>query len=138
MNFTQLLLSFRNCHTFHSSKSFLFSCLLNSAAFLTEFSEFLKNSTGICKILMVKVVSVIFRINLWGLRFSQNANQKLQEFLPYNTNKDRSILFGEFLVSFFGCGPCLFGRAEILVTLGLHFGRKDVSSAKFCTKNLFC
>ena len=33
-----------------------------------------------------------------------------------------------FLVSvgsFFGYDPCLFGRAEILVILGLHFGRND-------------
>jgi hypothetical protein len=60
-------------------------------------------------------------MNLWGHRFSQNANQKLQEFLPYYTNKDRSTFFGEFLVSlgsFFGYDPCLFGRAEILVILG--------------------
>ena len=37
-----------------------------------------------------------------------------------------STFFGDFLVSvgsFFGYDPCLFGRAEILVTLGLHFGR---------------
>jgi hypothetical protein len=34
----------------------------------------------------------------------------------------------DFLVSvgsFFGYDPCLFGRAEILVNLGLHFGRND-------------
>ena len=29
-------------------------------------------------------------MNLLGHRFSQNANQKLQGFLPYQTNKDRS------------------------------------------------
>ena len=34
-----------------------------------------------------------FRMNLWGHRFSQNANQKLQGFLPYQTNKDRSTFF---------------------------------------------
>ena len=34
--------------------------------------------------------SVKFRINLWGHLFYQNANQKLQGFLPYQTNKDRS------------------------------------------------
>ena len=36
--------------------------------------------------------------------------------------------FGDFLViigSFFGSDPCLFGRAEILVIFGLHFGRND-------------
>jgi hypothetical protein len=39
-----------------------------------------------------------------------------------------ALFFGDFLVivgSFFGYDPCLFGRAEILVILGLHFGRKD-------------
>ena len=60
-------------------------------------------------------------MNLWGHRFSQNTNQKLQGFLPYQTNKDRST----FLVIFFGYNPCLFGWAEILVILGLHFGRND-------------
>ena len=63
-----------------------------------------------------------------GHCFSQTANQKLQGFLPYHTNKDRSTFFGDFLVSvgsFFGYDPCLFGRAEILVILGLHFGRND-------------
>ena len=41
---------------------------------------------------------------------------------------DRSTFFGEFLVcvgSFFGYDTCLFGRAEILVIFGAHFGRKD-------------
>ena len=49
-------------------------------------------------------------------------------FLPYQTNKDRSPFFGDFLVivgSFFGYDPCLFGRAEILVILFWHFGRND-------------
>ena len=63
-------------------------------------------------------------MNLWGHPFSQNANQKLQEFLPYQTNKDRSMFFGEFR-QFFGYDPCFFGRAEILVIFGLHFGRND-------------
>ena len=40
-----------------------------------------------------------FRMNLWGHHFSQNANQKLQGFLPYQTNKDRSTFFGDFLVT---------------------------------------
>ena len=56
-------------------------------------------------------------MNLRGHSFSQNANQKLQGFLPYHTNKDRSTFWGDFLVSvgsFFGYDPCLFGRAEIL------------------------
>ena len=46
----------------------------------------------------------------------------------YHTKKDRSPFFGDFLVSvgsFFGYDPCLFGRAEILVISGLHFGRND-------------
>ena len=32
-------------------------------------------------------------MNLWGLRSSQNANQKLQGFLPYQTNKDSILCF---------------------------------------------
>ena len=54
--------------------------------------------------------------------------KKLQGFLPYQTNKDRSTFFGDFLVSvgsFFGYNPFLFGWAEILVIFGLHFGRND-------------
>ena len=60
--------------------------------------------------------------------FLPKCDLKLQEFLPYRTNKDHSTFFGEFLVivgSFFGYHPCLFGRAEIRVTFGWHFGRKD-------------
>ena len=63
-------------------------------------------------------------MNLWGHCFSQNANQKLQGFLLDHTNKDRSTFLGS-IGSFFGYNPCLFGRAEILVLFGLHFGRKD-------------
>ena len=37
--------------------------------------------------------SLKFRMNLWGHRFSQNANHKLQGFLPY-PNKDRNTFFG--------------------------------------------
>ena len=44
-------------------------------------------------------MSVKFRMNLGGHHFSQNANQKLQGFLPYQTNKDRSTFLGDFLVS---------------------------------------
>ena len=50
-------------------------------------------------------MSVKFRMNLGGHHFSQNANQKLQGFLAYQTNKQRSTFFGDFLVSvgsFFG------------------------------------
>ena len=59
-------------------------------------------------------------MNLRGHRFSQNANQKLQGYLPYQTNKGHSTFFGDFLVivgSFFGYDPCLFDRAEILEIL---------------------
>ena len=55
--------------------------------------------------------SVIFRINLWGHRFSQNANQKI--LLLYQTNKDLNTFFDDFLVSvgsFFWCDPSLFGN----------------------------
>ena len=34
--------------------------------------------------------SVKFKMNLWGHRFSQNANLESQGFLPYQTNKDHS------------------------------------------------
>ena len=57
-----------------------------------------------------------------------SPNQKLQGFLPYQTNKDHSTFFGDFLVtlgSIFGYDPCLFGRAEILAIFGLNFGRND-------------
>ena len=67
-------------------------------------------------------------MNLWGHRFSQNANQKLQGFLPYQTNKDCSTFFGDFLVSvgsFFGYNSCLFGRAEICKKFGWHLGRNN-------------
>ena len=42
--------------------------------------------------------------------------------------KDCSTFLSDFLVSvgsFFGYDPFLFGRPEILVILGLHFGRND-------------
>ena len=52
-------------------------------------------------------------MNLRDNRFFQNAKQKLQGFLLVSIG------------SFFGYDPCLFGRAEILVILGLHFGRND-------------
>ena len=47
----------------------------------------------------------------------QTKNHK--DFCP--TNKDHSTFFWWF----FGYDPCLLGRAEILVILGLHFGRND-------------
>ena len=42
-----------------------------------------------------------------------NANQNFSRFLPYQTNKDRSIFFCDFLVSvgnFFCYDPCLVGQ----------------------------
>ena len=48
----------------------------------------------------------------------------LQGFLPYQTNKDSSQK--NFLHSPKNYhDPCLFGRAEILVIFGLHYGRND-------------
>ena len=67
-------------------------------------------------------------MNLGSHHFSINANQKLQKFMPYHTSKDRSTFFWQFFGErwqFFGYDPCLFGRAEILVILGLNFGRND-------------
>ena len=65
-------------------------------------------------------------MNLWGHHFSQNANQKFQGFLPYQTIKDRSTFFGDCRQFYWlTMAPCLFGRAEILVIFGWHFGRND-------------
>ena len=58
----------------------------------------------------------------------RSENQKLQEFLPYHTKKDRSTFFGDFFVSvgsFFWLRSLFFGRAEILVISGLRFGRNQ-------------
>ena len=51
-----------------------------------------------------------------------------KDFCPTIQTRIVALFFGDFLVSvgsFFGYDPCLFGRAEILVILGLHFGRND-------------
>ena len=67
-------------------------------------------------------------MNLGGHRFSQNANQKLQEFLSYQTNKDHSqtnSIHSQKKSQKKWYDSCLFGRAEILVIFGLHFGRND-------------
>ena len=69
-------------------------------------------------------------MNLRGHCFSENANLKLQGFLPYQTNKDRSqkklpTLTKKSPKKGATYDPCLYGRAEILVILGLHFGRND-------------
>ena len=46
--------------------------------------------------------------------------------IPYNQRSKYFFwwFFGQCR-QFFGYNPCLFGRAEILVLFGLHFGRKD-------------
>ena len=60
-------------------------------------------------------------------RFSQNANQKLPGFLPYQTNKDRSQKKTAYIHQKITKknDPCLYGRAEILVIFRFHFGRND-------------
>ena len=45
--------------------------------------------------------------------------------LPYKQGSFFWWFFGECRQFFFGYDPCLFGRAEILVILGLNFGRND-------------
>ena len=68
-------------------------------------------------------------MNLWGHCFSQYANLKLQGFLSHQTNKDRSqknSLHSPKNRQKKCYDPCLYGRAEILVNFGLHFGRNDV------------
>ena len=64
-------------------------------------------------------------MNLWGHRFSQNANQKLQGILPYYTNKDRWIFFCDFLVSvgsFLAIAMiliCLVGQKSLKFLVGI-------------------
>ena len=56
----------------------------------------------------------------------QTKNYK--DFCPTKQTRIIAFLFCDFFVSvgsFFGYHPCLFGRAEILVIFGLHFGRND-------------
>ena len=56
----------------------------------------------------------------------QTKNYK--DFCPTAQTRIIALFFGDFLVSVgfcFGYDACLFGRAEILVIFGLHFGRKD-------------
>ena len=55
-------------------------------------------------------------MNLWGHRFSQNANQKLQRLLPY---------------------PLKTSRAEISVIFGWHFGSNDDLINSFWIKLTF-
>ena len=54
--------------------------------------------------------------------------KKFKDFCPTKQTRILALFFGDFLVcvaSFFGYDPCLFGRAEIVVILGLHFGKND-------------
>ena len=56
----------------------------------------------------------------------QTKNYK--NFCPTKQTRIVALFLGDFLVSvgsIFGYDPCLFGSAEILVILGLYFGRKD-------------
>ena len=51
-----------------------------------------------------------------------------KDFCPTIQTRIIALIFGDFFVSvgsFFGHDLCLFGRAEILEVLGLHFGRND-------------
>ena len=51
-----------------------------------------------------------------------------KDFCPTIQTRIVALFLCDFLVSvgsFFGYNPCLFDRAEILVILGLHFGRND-------------
>ena len=55
----------------------------------------------------------------------QTKNYK--NFCPTIQTRTIALSLGDFLVSlghFCGYDPCLFGRAEILVILGLHIVRK--------------
>ena len=54
-------------------------------------------------------------------------NKTYKDFCPTVQTRIVALFFGDFLVSvgsFFDYDPYLFGRVEILVILGLHFGRK--------------
>ena len=56
----------------------------------------------------------------------QTKNYK--DFCPTKQTTIVALFFGDFLVSvgsFFGYDHCLFGKAEILVIFGLHFGRNN-------------
>ena len=47
-----------------------------------------------------------------------------KDFCPTKQTRIVALFVGDFLVSV-GYDPCLFGRADILVIFGLHFGRND-------------
>ena len=65
---------------------------------------------------------------IYEVCFSQTANQKLQRFLPYQTNKNisqKNCLPSPKNHQKKCYDPYLYGRAEILVIFGMHFGRND-------------
>ena len=75
-----------------------------------------------------------FHLNKWlgrsGLPLQPTSsskgqlNSELQRFLPYQTNKDHCQK-SAYTHQKKCYDPCLFGRADILVIFGLHFGRND-------------
>jgi hypothetical protein len=80
-------------------------------------------------------------MNLCGLCFSQTGNLKLQGFLPYQTNKDRSQknlpTITKKIPKKKCYDPCLFGRAEILVIFGWLFGRNEFETMTSIIINSF-
>ena len=87
---------------------------------------------------MVYIVCIVYQnhyedrsqdaVGPWSHGLSQNANLKLQGFLPYQRNKDRcqkSCLNSPRNHQKKCYDPCLYGGAEIFVIFGLHFGRND-------------
>ena len=94
-------------------------------------------------------------MHLWGHRFSQNANQKLQGFLPYQTNKDRSTfflvifwwLYAVFLATILVCLlgqkslKCLVGILGETMTSKIHsefnWPLKSIYRSKNAPRNIF-
>ena len=67
--------------------------------------------------------------------YSKMQTRNYKDFFPTKQTRIVALFFGDFLVSVgscFGYNPYLFGRAEILVILGLHFGRNDDLINSFC------
>ena len=58
----------------------------------------------------------------------KKPTKNYKDFCPTKQTRIVVLFFGDFLVivgSFFGYAPCLFGKAEIFVIIGWHFGRND-------------
>ena len=79
-----------------------------------------------------KTGSVKFRMNLWGHRFkvvsSKMQTKNYKDFWPTIQTRIVALFwwfFGQCRQFFLVYNPCLFGRAEILVILGLYFGKND-------------